>query len=153
MRVSKKLEYAVRALVYMASQENVKSFLIRDIASTNKIPKKFLELILLELKNGGLLSSKRGVSGGYSFFLPPTRITLLDVYRTIEGEMEPTECTRDIEGECEAAVEPGWCGLRVVMSEMKKTLEGNLGKWTIKKLADLERELKEKSGREIMYYI
>jgi Rrf2 family protein len=153
MRVSKKLEYAVRALIYMAGQEKEKNFLIRDIADKNKIPKKFLELILLELKNSGLLSSKRGVSGGYSFFISPSKITFYDVYRAIQGEVEPTDCVREGDKECEASVDPSWCGLRFVMDEVRANLEESMRKWTIKKISDLEREMKLKSDREIMYYI
>jgi Rrf2 family protein len=76
MKVSKKLEYALRALIFMASREHEKIFLIKNIAALNGIPKKFLELILLELKNAGLLSSKRGVSGGYRFFIPRSKVKL-----------------------------------------------------------------------------
>jgi len=65
MRLSKKTEYALRALIYAARSPEGTSFQIRDLAEKNGIPKKFLELILLELKNAGVLTSRRGVGGGY----------------------------------------------------------------------------------------
>ncbi len=153
MRVSKKLEYAVRALMYMASKEEGGVFLIRDIARENGIPKKFLELILLDLKNAGLLSSKRGVSGGYSFLVPPSEMTLYQVYRAVEGEIDPTECMREMREKCEGLADPTWCALKAVMEDLKKQIEEMLSRWTIKKIVDLERELKAKSGENYMFYI
>lgn len=153
MRVSKKLEYALRALLYMASREQEKTFLIKEIAASNGIPKKFLELILLELKNAGILSSKRGVSGGYRFFQPPSRIFVLDVYRAIEGDIEPIECLRMGDFECESTVSQKWCAIRAMMEEMKELLEGQMKRWSIKKMADLEKELKAKSTESMMFHI
>ncbi|NIS74103.1 MAG: Rrf2 family transcriptional regulator [Deltaproteobacteria bacterium] len=153
MKVSKKLEYALRALIFMASREHEKIFLIKNIASLNGIPKKFLELILLELKNAGILSSKRGVSGGYRFFTPPSQISVLDVYRAIEGEIEPTECVRRVDADCESAVEPEWCAIRALMEDVKVRLEDQMKKWSIKKMADLERELRSKSAESMVFHI
>lgn len=153
MKVSKKLEYAMRALIFMASREHEKNFLIKDIAALNGIPKKFLELILLELKNAGILSSKRGVSGGYRFFIPPSQISVLDVYRAIEGEVEPTECVRMGDADCESAVEPEWCAIRALMEDVKVRLEDEMKKWSIKKMADLERELRSKSAESMVFHI
>ena len=66
MRLSKKTEYALRALIYADRFPEGTTFQIRDLAEKNGIPKKFLELILLELKNAGMLSSRRGVGAGSS---------------------------------------------------------------------------------------
>ncbi len=153
MKVSKKLEYALRALIFMASREHEKIFLIKNIAELNGIPKKFLELILLELKNAGILSSKRGVSGGYRFFIPPSQISVLDVYRAIEGNIEPTECIRSGDADCESAVASEWCAIRALMEEVKVRLEDQMKKWSIKKMADLERELRSKSAESMMFHI
>jgi Rrf2 family protein len=153
MKVSKKLEYALRALLYMASRENEKTFLIKEIAEANGIPKKFLELILLELKNAGILTSKRGVSGGYRFFMPPSQIMALDVFRAIEGEVEPTECLRMGDAECEKAVSPDWCAIRALMEGIKERIEDQMGKWSIKKMADYERDLRAKSEENFIFHI
>lgn len=153
MKVSKKFEYALRALVYMAGRETQKTFLIKDIADSNGIPKKFLELILLELKNAGLLVSKRGVSGGYRFFRSPSQISVLDVYRAIEGDLEPTECTRNMNSQCESVAIPEWCAIRAVMDEVKKRLEDQMKKWSIKKMTEYEKEKKLKGDGNVMFYI
>src|SRR3989337_3144093 len=65
MRLSKKAEYALWALIYAARHPEGTTFQIKELAERNRIPKKFLELILLELKNAGIVESRRGVGGGY----------------------------------------------------------------------------------------
>jgi Rrf2 family protein len=87
MRLSKKTEYALRALIYAARFPEGTSFQIRDLAEKNGIPKKFLELILLELKNAGMLSSRRGVGGGYLLARRPDSIRSSEIIEVFEGPM------------------------------------------------------------------
>ncbi|MHB1012395.1 MAG: RrF2 family transcriptional regulator [Desulfobacteria bacterium] len=87
MRLSKKTEYALRALIYAARFPEGTSFQIRDLAEKNGIPKKFLELILLELKNAGVLASRRGVGGGYLLARRPDSIRSSEIVEVFEGPM------------------------------------------------------------------
>jgi len=87
MRLSKKTEYALRALMYAARFPEGTTFQIRDLAEKNGIPKKFLELILLELKNAGMLSSRRGVGGGYLLARRPDSIRSSEIIEVFEGPM------------------------------------------------------------------
>ena len=87
MRLSKKTEYALRALMYAARSPEGTSFQIRDLAEKNGIPKKFLELILLELKNAGVLTSRRGVGGGYLLARRPDSIRSSEIVEVFEGPM------------------------------------------------------------------
>jgi Rrf2 family protein len=89
MKLSKKAEYALRALVAMGREREGTNFSIQDLASSEHIPLKFLEQILLSLKNGGLLRSKRGVGGGYQLVTPPSRITLGEVVTLFDGPFDP----------------------------------------------------------------
>lgn len=89
MKLSKKAEYALRALVAMGREHEGTNFSIQDLARNEDIPLKFLEQILLALKNGGLLKSKRGVGGGYQLVTPPSRITLGDVVMLFDGPFDP----------------------------------------------------------------
>ena len=91
MRLSKKTEYALRALMYAARSPEGTSFQIRDLAEKNGIPKKFLELILLELKNAGMLSSRRGVGGGYLLARRPDSIRSSEIVEVFEGPMAVRE--------------------------------------------------------------
>jgi len=87
MRISKKTEYALRALIYAARFPEGTTFQIRDLAEKNGIPKKFLELILLEMKNAGMLSSRRGVGGGYLLARRPDSIRSSEIVEVFEGPM------------------------------------------------------------------
>ena len=92
MKLSKKAEYALRALVAMARDTAGRTFSIQEISTGERIPLKFLEQILLVLKHAGILRSKRGVGGGYQLARPTKRITVADVLDQIDGPAEPIPC-------------------------------------------------------------
>ena len=86
MKFSKKTEYAVRAALCLASAEPGGEWRqVGQIAAVTGIPEKFLEQILLLLRNAGLLKSRRGVDGGYALNLPSRDIRVFDIVRAIEG--------------------------------------------------------------------
>ena len=85
MNISVKGEYALRAIFDLASQQPGEPVKIADIARRQKIPQKFLELILASLKQGGFVQSRRGAEGGYLLARPANAISLGDVLRFIEG--------------------------------------------------------------------
>jgi Rrf2 family protein len=93
MRISKKAEYALRALVVMA-REN-KSWRIEELSARENIPIKFLEQILLALRHGGLLSSKRGVGGGYALLKPAAEVSLADIVEILDGPIAPIGCAAE----------------------------------------------------------
>lgn len=90
--LSKKTQYAFKALMYMAQVEKEGPILIAEIAKKKKIPLKFLENILLELKNGGILDSKKGKGGGYFFKEAPSKIHLAKVMRLLDGPIALLPC-------------------------------------------------------------
>lgn len=92
MRFSKKTEYALRALFAIARAPRHQVHQIQDLSHRENIPVKFLEQILLSLRNGGILSSKRGVGGGYMLHRSPSEITLGEVLRKLEGNFAPVPC-------------------------------------------------------------
>lgn len=89
MRISKKGLYALEALVVLAKNYPKRVAKIREIASSEGIPEKFLELILLELKRARLVESERGAKGGYRLRRAPARIFLGEIVRTIDGPLAP----------------------------------------------------------------
>jgi Rrf2 family protein len=89
MRISQKGLYALQALTVLARKYNQGAIKIRDIAYEENLPEKFLELILLELKNKRIVESTRGAHGGYHLRYPPSQIFLSDVIRTIDGPLAP----------------------------------------------------------------
>jgi Rrf2 family cysteine metabolism transcriptional repressor len=85
MNISVKGEYALHAIFDLALQKAGEPIRIADIARRQKIPQKFLELILAGLKQGGFVESRRGAEGGYLLARPPDSITVGDVLRFVEG--------------------------------------------------------------------
>jgi|SRR5437868_4366259 len=89
MKVSQKGLYALQALMMLTRRYKQGAIRIRDIAYEENLPEKFLELILLELKNARIVESVRGAHGGYQLKRPPTQIFLSEVMRTIDGPLAP----------------------------------------------------------------
>ena len=87
MRVSAKVDYAIRAMIELAVAEPGQPVKGDRVAQAQDIPLKFLENILLELRHDGLVSSQRGADGGYWLARPPEEITLADVIRAVDGPL------------------------------------------------------------------
>ena len=92
MKISYKGDYALKTLLELAFNYNKGVLSIQELAKKGDIPEKFLEQVLLSLKKGGFVDSKRGVSGGYLLAKPPEDITIGEVIRFIEGPIEPIAC-------------------------------------------------------------
>lgn len=90
--LSKKAQYAFKALMYMAEKKDNQPVLIAEIAKKKKIPLKFLENILLELKRAGVLESKKGKGGGYFFKIAPKEVSLAKIVRLIDGPIAMLPC-------------------------------------------------------------
>src|SRR4051794_9943177 len=94
-QLSKKTQYSLRALYALAREYGKGPVLIGHVAEHETIPKKFLEQILLSLKNLGLVSSKKGKGGGYFLVRPPDQVTIAEVIRLIEGPLAPLPCASE----------------------------------------------------------
>ncbi len=90
--LSKKCQYALHALIYLTDLEKGTSVTIGEIAREKAIPKKFLEAILLDLKNAGILGSKKGKSGGYYLIKDADQISIIEVIRHIDGAVAMLPC-------------------------------------------------------------
>lgn len=126
MRLSKKGEYALRAMIELSLNHNKGPVQTHEIAQREGIPEKFLEQILLTLKKSGLLQSKRGTGGGYTLIRPPEEVTLAQVIRVIDGPLAPLSCVSTwAHVSCPRETE---CGLHRVMLHVRnsiaKILEG-----------------------------
>lgn len=151
MRLSKKTEYALRALIYAARHPEGTTFQIRELAERNGIPKKFLELILLELKNAGILASRRGVGGGYLLARRPEAIRSSEVIEAIEGPIaSPPGAGGKGRNQPGEDASPALARLR---RETAEAIGGVLDRWTIADLAREEQEAAERRRRNLMYYI
>ncbi len=90
--MSKKCKYAIKTLVRLASEFGGGYLLTNEIAQAENIPKKFLELILLDLKHAGYLRSKQGSKGGYRLVQDPREISLAEIYRLFDGAIALVPC-------------------------------------------------------------
>jgi Rrf2 family protein len=89
MKISQKGLYALQAMMTLARHYNQGAIRIRDIAYEEELPEKFLELILLELKNARMVDSARGAKGGYQLRRAPSEIHLSEIIRLIDGPLAP----------------------------------------------------------------
>jgi Rrf2 family protein len=89
MKVSQKGLYALQALMMLARHYRQGAIRIRDIAYEENLPEKFLELILLELKNARMVESVRGAKGGYQLRRPPAEIRMSEIIRLVDGPLAP----------------------------------------------------------------
>jgi Rrf2 family protein len=133
--LSKKTQYALQALSFMAEQGGMEPILIAAIAEAKNIPIKFLENILLELKKAGFLESKKGKNGGYFFALPPQKIKLSSIFRTVEGPIALLPCVSLNFYEKCADCNEKKCGINRVMIEVRDNTLAILDKRTVADLS------------------
>lgn len=137
MRLSKKGEYAIRALIEIgleALEPDPQLLQISLIARRTKIPEKFLEQILLTLKNGGILKSKRGVEGGYSLNKTIDEINLGAVIRLLDGPLAPISCVSVTAYRPCSCPDEETCGLRLAMLEVRNAIAGILDDYSLRKV-------------------
>lgn len=133
--LSSKGKYGIKALLHLAEHEGAGTMLIADIAAQNSIPKKFLDAILLELKNAGFLHSKKGRGGGYTLARPANRILIGDVIRTLDGPLAPIPCaSRTAYRRCDDCPDTSTCRIRLLMVDVRDAIADILDRTS---LADL----------------
>ena len=111
--LSKKTKYAIKALVLLGKNKPDSPIHIAEIAEKENIPKKYLEGILGELRNAGLLYSKKGISGGYILGKPAEEILLAQVLRLTEGPIALVSCASiNYYHKCEECDDESTCGIR-----------------------------------------
>ncbi|MGB8475215.1 MAG: Rrf2 family transcriptional regulator [Candidatus Acidiferrum sp.] len=121
MRVTAKGEYATQAVLHLSLQYP-EVVTIHEIAQRHHIPLKYLEQILLELKRGGILESRRGVRGGYTLARAPEKISVGAVLRVVDGAFAESSCVHNeaLGGVC---VEGASCGLKEIWKDVQGAVE------------------------------
>ncbi len=140
--LSKKCKYAIHALVYMAHRPEEK-FLIKDISATCRIPKKFLEGILLDLKHAGILGSKQGKGGGYFLRRKPKDVNLAEIIRLFDGAIAAVPCaTFKYYEACHECEDESTCAIRFAFIEIRNATVAKLKNDTLASLVKREQLLK-----------
>jgi len=140
--LSKKTQYAIKALVILGKNYGKQPMQILRIAQEDKIPKKFLEQILLELRNAGLLVSKKGAGGGYSLNKDPNEIFLTQVLRITGGPIALLPCVSlNFYQRCEECIDEKTCGIRDVFTDVRNASLKILSETSIANVIDRENSL------------
>lgn len=134
--LSKKSQYALRALSYLVGKKEEGPVLISDISTEKKIPIKFLENILLELKKADILDSKKGKGGGYFFKAQPAEVNLATIIRLVNGPIAMIPCVSIHFHEQCMNCNQQHCGLHDVLIEVRDASLAILEKKTLLDIVD-----------------
>ncbi len=150
MAITKKCQYALRAIYELACRENEGACKIAAIASAQNIPVRFLENILGSLKTAGFVDSRRGKDGGYFLLRPAESVTVGEVIRFIQGPLAPVDCPTPWEGLCEDAKIN--CVFRPLWDRAMAALEDVYDGTIFRDLVDQAKDIKnaDLEGHEII---
>jgi Rrf2 family protein len=120
--ITQKMKYALKALLTLADEAAMpapEALTIEEIAKRSGAPKRFLEHILLEIRNAGIIASTRGRSGGYQLIKPPETVSISELLRMIDGPIAPLPClSRRAYQRCEDCTDEQTCRIRKVFAEV-----------------------------------
>lgn len=120
---------------------------IKEIAEREQIPGKYLEQILLALKNAGLLHSKMGVSGGYYLARSASEITLGQIFRVLDGSIAPIKCVSEMAYEPCGCPDVETCGLRLAMADVRSAIAGILDHTSLADVTRRQQQMRNKPGK------
>ena len=143
--LSKKCQYALHALIYLADLEEGASVTIGEIATEKNIPKKFLEAILLDLKNAGILGSKKGKSGGYYLIREPETVPIIEVIRHVDGAVAMLPCVSlNFYDSCGMCDDEKTCTINHLFGQVR---DATLKILTTNSVADLARNARHRAPK------
>ncbi len=143
MKLSVRGEYALRALLVLGLNHREPVVRIQTISDQQRIPKRFLEQILNDLRTAGIVQSRRGVAGGYRLARPPEEIKLSEVVRHIEGALAPVSCVSEKFYEKCTCPDEMRCPIRSVMKEVREAVVRIMEKMTVADLCERWRGLQQ----------
>ncbi len=146
----KKTKYAIKALLALSKfYQEKKQLKISEIADSEQIPKKFLEAILLQMRNQGIVGSKMGAQGGYYLIKHPEEIMLSQIIRLTDGPIALLPCVSlNFYEPCQECVNEDFCGLRDVVKEVREASIKILSKTSLADVLNRENKLKKKFKSE-----
>ena len=139
MNLSKRSEYALRALIDLGiAQELGRPILqVSELAAKEKLPVKFLEQILTQLRADGYVETKRGKHGGYLLAKPATKIKLGAVIRLLDGPLAPIPCVSQSDYRKCTCPDEAHCGLRMVMLDVRNAISRILDRYTLAQIVEI----------------
>jgi Rrf2 family protein len=131
--LSMKAKYALRALMVLSARGG--KIAAKELAQEADVPGKFLEAILLELKQNGLVESKRGIFGGYVLARPPQEIPVGEVVRALDGSLAPIRCASQYQFHpCDDCPDVQNCAIRKLMVEVRNAISAVLDRTNLAEL-------------------
>lgn len=147
--ISKKTKYAIKALLHLAKCYGKGPVLISTLSQEEKIPKKFLEAILLDLRKQGILGSKMGAGGGYYLIKKPNEVALSQILRSTGGPIALIPCVSlNFYERCDDCIDETICGIRDVMTEVREATLKILSGTTLEDILQREHRLNKLIFRE-----
>ncbi len=153
MKLSKKGEYALRALIDLGIAADVGRGLVQvsELSENEKIPMKFLEQIMQQLKEARLVESQRGKYGGYRLAQPAKEIRIGQVVRLIDGPLAPIGCVSHTAYERCSCPDEDHCGLRMLMLDVRNAIAGILDRYTLADVVEVTTRKMKRDGIPLPY--
>lgn len=151
MKLTKRGEYGLKALLALACVYGQRTLSLREISVHEKLPVKFLEQIMMVFKRSGFVESVKGKHGGYSLSRPPKDITVGEVIRAVDGPLAPIATAKEIERRIER--EDHHAGLYAVLLEVRNAISGILDHQSLADICTRSTELARSRPEKQMYYI
>lgn len=153
MKLSKRGEYALRSLINLGIASEVGRALVQasELADSEQMPVKFVEQILQELKDAGLIASVRGKFGGYRLAKPMREITIGSVVRLIDGPLAPIGCVSQTAYEKCTCPDEAHCGLRMLMLDVRNAIAGILDRYTLADVVEVTLRKLRRDNQPLPY--
>jgi Rrf2 family protein len=136
--LSQKARYALRALIHLARENSGRNISVSEIAAAEKLPRKFLEEILHDMKLRGFVTSRRGKAGGYVLAMPAGDISFADVLRAIDGPLALYPCaSRTAYRKCEDCFDVETCPIRAALLAARDESARILENWSLETAASV----------------
>ncbi|GAA5481606.1 RrF2 family transcriptional regulator [Haloferula sargassicola] len=148
MNLSKKAEYALRATIHLgiAGELGLATVSGVELAEANQLPLKFIERILQELRNEGIVETKRGKMGGYALAVPAESVRIGDLVRLMDGRLAPICCASEGAYQRCTCPDEDHCGLRMLMIDVRNAIAGILDRYTLAQVVEVTLRKMRRDG-------
>ncbi|MEX1115588.1 MAG: Rrf2 family transcriptional regulator [Akkermansiaceae bacterium] len=148
MHLSKKAEYALRATINlgMAAEVGRKTVSGSELAEVNRLPLKFIERILQELREAGLVETHRGKFGGYALAKPAAQIGIGELVRLMDGRLAPLCCASENAYQPCTCPDEDHCGLRMIMIDVRNAIANILDRYTVAQVVEVTLRKMRRDG-------
>ena len=139
MNLSKKAEYALRATIHLgiADEIGLQTISAMDLAEANRLPVKFVERILQDLREAGIVDAKRGKAGGYFLAKPASEIGIGEIVRLMDGRLAPICCASENAYQRCTCPDEEHCGLRMIMIDVRNAIAAILDRYSLANVVEV----------------